>query len=136
MIDKERQLDEALYALFADMDITAGFDAGVLVRLRADSQSEFAVRVNSARQRERERYRIARSELQNLFRSSLRMLALDGLGIAYLLVVSAVAVWRHWDSQFIETISDYYPYIAALLGILIAVVPLVGARNRGISVSA
>ncbi len=136
MIDKERHLDDALFALFADVNITSEFDAGVLVRLRADSQSEFTERANRARQREREHYRIARSELQKLFRSSLRMLALDGLGIAYLLVVGAVAVWRHWDSQIIGMISDYYPYISALLGILVAVVPLVAARDRRASVSA
>jgi hypothetical protein len=136
MIDKERQLDEALHALFADVDVTPGFDAAAWVRLRANSQSEFAERANSARQRERERYRIARSELQKLFRSSLRMLALDGVGIASLFVASAVAVWRHWDSQIIEIISDYYPYIAALLAILVAAVPLVVARHRGVSVSA
>jgi hypothetical protein len=135
MINKECQVDEALFALFADIDITPGFDAAVLARLHDDSRSGFAERADSARQRERERYRIAQSELEKLLRSSLRILALDGLGIGYLLAISAVAVWRHGDSRIIAIISDYYPYIAVLLGILIALIPLVGAKDPGVSVS-
>ena len=79
-----------------------------------------------ARQQERARYRSAVSELQSWRRSMLRLLTLDTLGVALLLVVAVATAWPH-VSQDVSAISRHYgAYIAMLVAILVAAVPLVG----------
>jgi hypothetical protein len=126
MIDKEYQLDAALRALFRDIDSSPGFDASVMSQLQGNFHSQFGEQADRARQLERDRYRIALLEDRNTHRAKLRLLTFDGFGIACLVAVVEAAVWRHWDFHVAESVSDYYPYIAAVLGVLIAAVPVVG----------
>jgi hypothetical protein len=56
----------------------------------------------------------------------LRLLTLDTLGIGLLLVVAFVAAWPHLNLQVMDGLRHYGPYIATLLSVLFAAVPLVG----------
>jgi hypothetical protein len=96
-----------------------------MARLRAESQTDATERAMRARQQERARYRRAVLELQSWRRAMLRVLTLDTLGIA-LLVVAVVTAWPHFSRNVVETSHQYGPYIVMLLGILIAAVPLLG----------
>jgi hypothetical protein len=66
----------------------------------------------------------------------LRLLTLDTLGIALLLVVAVVTAGPRLSRDVMEIWSQYGPYIAMLLGILIAAVPLAGmwAEQTGRSI--
>ena len=98
------ELDKQLRALFGGLDTRPDFDARLMARLRAESQTDATERVMQARQRERARYRRAVSELRSWRRSALRLLTLDTLGIALLLAVAVVAArprpmhLRKWDA--------------------------------------
>jgi hypothetical protein len=134
MSTRNSQLDKHLEALFGDLDTAAGFDARLMARLRAESHTDAAERAIRARQRERARYRQALLELQSWRRSMLRLLTLDTLGIAVLAVVAVVMAWPHLNGDVLDTLRQYGPYIATLLGALVAVVPLVATwleRTRG-----
>jgi hypothetical protein len=56
----------------------------------------------------------------------LRLLTLDTLGIALLLVVAVVTAGPRLSRHVMDISSQYGPYIAMLFGILIAAVPLAG----------
>jgi hypothetical protein len=66
----------------------------------------------------------------------LRLLTLDTLGIALLLVVAVVTAGPRLSRDVMDIASQYGPYIAMLLGILIAAVPLAGmwAEQTGRSI--
>jgi hypothetical protein len=119
------ELDKHLQGLFGALDTAPGFDARLMARLRAESQADAAERTIRARQQERERYRNALLELQSWRRSVLRLLTLDTLGIAFLLVVAVVTAWPRLNGV-VDISRQYGPYLATLLGVLIAAVPLVG----------
>ena len=87
-------LDERLQVLFRGLDTGPDFEARLMTRLRAESQTATAERAMRARQ-ERERHGRALSDLHSWRRSMLRLLTLDTLGIAFLLVVAVVAAWPH-----------------------------------------
>jgi len=126
MSTPDSELDKHLQALFGGLDTGADFDARLMARLRAESQTDAIERVKRARQQERARYRRAVLELQSWRRSTLRLLTLDTLGIALLLVVALVAAWPHFGRDIVEISRHYGPYIVTSLGILIAAVPLLG----------
>ena len=133
MSTRESQLDKHLEALFGGLDTAADFDARLMARLRAESQTDAGERAIRARQQERERYRKALLALQSWRRSVLRLLTLDTLGIALLLVVAVVTAWPRLN-DVLDISRQYGPYLATLLGVLIAAVPLVGMwaeRTRG-----
>jgi len=133
MSTRESQLDKHLEALFGGLDTAADFDARLMARLRAESQTDAGERAIRARQQERERYRKALLALQSWRRSVLRLLTLDTLGIAFLLVVAVVTAWPRLN-DVLDISRQYGPYLATLLGVLIAAVPLVGMwaeRTRG-----
>ena len=119
------ELDKHLQALFGGLDTSADFDARLMARLRAESQRDASERAMRAQQ-ERARYRSALLELQRGRRSVLRLLTLDTLGIALLLVVAVVTAWPHFSSNAMEISRHYGPYILTLLAVLIAAVPLLG----------
>jgi formate hydrogenlyase subunit 4 len=119
------ELNRHLQALFGALDTGADFDARLMARLRAESQTDAAERAIRARQQERERYRNALLELQSWRRSVLRLLTLDTLGIAFLLVVAVVTAWPRLN-DVLDISRQYGPYLATLLGVLIAAVPFVG----------
>jgi hypothetical protein len=127
MSTRESRLDKHLEALFGGLDTAADFDARLMARLRAESQTDAGERAIRARQQERERYRKALSALQSWRRSVLRLLTLDTLGIAFLLVVAVVTAWPRLN-DVLDISRQYGPYLATLLGVLIAVVPLMGMR--------
>ena len=127
MSTRESQLDKHLEALFGGLDTAADFDARLMARLRAESQTDAGERAIRARQQERERYRTALLALQSWRRSVLRLLTLDTLGIAFLLVVAVVTAWPRLN-DVLDISRQYGPYLATLLGVLIAVVPLMGMR--------
>jgi hypothetical protein len=118
------ELDKHLQALFGGLDTRADFDARLMARLRAESQTAATERAMRTREQERARYRRAVSELQTWRRSMLRMLTLDTLGIALLLVAAIVTAWPHVRQDVMDISRQYAPYIAMSLGILIAAVPL------------
>jgi len=125
MSTPDSELDRHLQALFGGLDTRPDFDARLMTRLRAESQTEANERAMRAEQ-ERARYRRAVLELQSWRRSMLRLLTLDTLGIGLLLVVAVVAAWPHVSGNVTDLSRQYGPYIAMLLGILIATVPLLG----------
>ena len=126
MSTPDSELDKHLRALFGGLDTRADFDARLMARLRAESQTDATGRAMRARQRERARYRRAVLELQSWRRSMLRLLTLDTLGIAFLLLVAVVTAWPRLSRDVMDISRQYGPYIAMLLGILIAAVPLLG----------
>ena len=126
MSTPDSELDKRLRALFGGLDTGADFDARLMARLRAESQMDPTERAMRARQQERARYRRALFELQNWRRSMLRLLTLDALGIALLLVVAVVTAWPHLRRDVMDISRQYGPYIVMLLSVLIAAVPLLG----------
>jgi hypothetical protein len=124
MSSPNSELDKHLQALFGGLDTRADFDARLMARLRAESQTAATERATRTREQERARYRRAVSELQIWRRSMLRMLTLDTLGIALLLVAAIVTAWPHVRQDVMDISRQYAPYIAMSLGILIAAVPL------------
>jgi hypothetical protein len=120
------ELDERLRSLFGGLDTRPDFDARLMARLRAESRTEATERAMRARQQERARYRRAVSELQSWRRSMLRLLTLDTLGIALVLAVGVVAARPYFSRNIMDVWRQYAPYIATLLSILIATVPLLG----------
>src|SRR6266699_1394251 len=126
MSTPDSELDKHLRALFGGLDTAADFDARLTARLRAESQIDATERAMRARQRERERYRKALLELQGWRWSILRLLTLDTLGIAFLLVVAVATAWPHLNRNVMDISRQYGPYIVTLLGLLIAAVPLLG----------
>jgi hypothetical protein len=119
-------LDESLQRLFRDLDAAPDFDARLMARLRTESQTDAAERMTRARKQERERHENALLELQSQRRSMLRLLTFDTLGIACLLIVAVAAVWPHVGPQLMDSMRQYGPQIATLLGVLVAAAPLVG----------
>ena len=126
MSTPDSELDKHLQALFGGLDASAGFDARLMARLRAESQRDAIEAARRARQQESARYRRAVLELRSWRRSTLRLLTLDTLGIALLLVVAGVTVWPHLSRDVMDILHQYGPYIAMLLGVPIAAVPLLG----------
>lgn len=126
MSTRDLQLDEHLGALFGGLDTAADFEARLMARLRAESQTDTAARAVRAREQERARYRRALLELHSWRRSMLRLLTLDTLGIACLLVVAAVTAWPYVNRDGMEIWRQYGPYIATSLGVLIAALPVAG----------
>jgi hypothetical protein len=126
MSNPDSELDKRLRALFGGLDTGADFDARFVSRLRVESQAATAERAVRARHRERERYRKAQLELQRWRRSMLRLLTLDTLGITFLLVAAIVVAWPHLSRDVIDTSRQYGPYVATLLALVIAAVPLLG----------
>jgi hypothetical protein len=126
MSTPDSELDKHLQALFGGLDTSAGFDARLMARLRAESQTDAIEAARRARQQERTRYRRAVLELQGSRRSTLRLLTLDTLGIALLLVVAVVTAGPRLSRDVMDISHQYGPYIAMLLGILIAAVLLAG----------
>jgi hypothetical protein len=127
-------LDRHLQALFGDLDTGADFDARLMARLRAESQLDAAGRAVRARQQERARHRRAVVALQSWRRSMLRLLTLDTLGIALMLVVAVVTAWPHVSRNVMDISRQYWPYIAMLSVVMIAAVPLLGMwaeQSRG-----
>jgi hypothetical protein len=125
MSTRESKLDKHLEALFGGLDTAPDFDTRLMACLRAESQTDAGERAIRARQQERERYRNALLELQSWRRSVLRLLTLDTLGIALLLVAAVVTAWPRLNGVLVIS-RQYGPYVATLLGVLIAAVPLVG----------
>ena len=133
MSTRDSQLDKHLEALFGGLDTAADFDTRLMARLQAASQTDAAERAIRVQQ-ERLRYRKAQLGLRSWHRSMLRLLTLDTLGIAVLLAVAIVTAWPHLDRDVLDSSRQYGPYIATLLGVVVATVPLVGTwveRTRG-----
>ncbi len=126
MSTPDLELDKHLRALFGGLDAGAGFDARLMARVRAESQMDATERAARARQQERARHQGAICELQIRRRSTLRLLTLDTLGVALLLVVGVVTAWPHPGGDVVDISRQYGPYIAMLLGALVAAVPLLG----------
>ena len=126
MSTPDNELDKHLQALFAGLDTRADFEARLMARLRAESHAGATERAMRARQQEQARYRSAVLELQSWRRSMLRLLTLDTLGIALLLVVAVATVWPRFGPDVMDILRHYGPYIVTLLAVLIAAVPLIG----------
>lgn len=122
----DSELDKHLQALFGSLDTRADFDGRLMARLRAEPQAHATERTLQALQQEHARYRRTVAELQSGRRSLLRLLTLDTLGIAVLLVVVVVAIWAHLGRQVMDISRHYGLYMAMLPALLIAVVPLLG----------
>ena len=126
MSTPDSKLDKHLEALFGGLDTRSDFDARLMARLRAEVQTGATERAMRARQQERARYRRAVVEVQSWRRWMLRLLTLDALGIALLLLVTAVTAWPHIRTDVVDSFRQFGPYIVMLLAVLIAAVPLMG----------
>ena len=124
MSTPDSELDKHLQALFGGLDTRTDFDTRLMARLHAESRPDATERAMVARQQERARHWRAVSELRSWRRSMLRVLTLDTLGIALLLVVAVVAAWPHLGRNAMDISRQYGPYIAMLLSLLIAAVPV------------
>lgn len=123
MSTPDSKLDERLLALFRGLDAGPDFDARLMARLQAESQTDEIDRAMRARQQERERYARALSDLQSWRRSTLRLLTLDTLAIGLLLVVAVVTALSHLNPQVMEGLRQYGLQVATTLGVLLAAVP-------------
>jgi hypothetical protein len=126
MSTPDSELDKHLQALFGGLDTGADFDARLVARLRAESHPGMAERAMRARRQEHARYRRAVLELQSWRRSMLRLLTLDTLAIALLLLLALVSAGPRLGQHVMDIWRQYGPYIAISFGILIAAVPLLG----------
>lgn len=126
MSNPDSELDKHLQALFGGLDTGAGFDARLFAQLRVESQADAAGRAIRAQHQERERHRKELLQLKSWRRSTVRLLTLDTLGISFLLVVVVAVAWPLISGDVMDLSRQYGPYIATLLGVLIAGVPLVG----------
>ena len=124
MSTQDSQLDERLRALFRGLDAGPDFDARLMARLQAESQTDAIERAVRARRVESERYARALSGLRRRRRSMLRLLTLDTFGIGLLLAVGVITAWPHLDSQALDGLRQYGLCIATSLGVLLAAVPL------------
>jgi len=122
----DSELDKHLHALFGGLDTGTDFEARLMAHLRTESQADAAERVLRAQHQERDRYRKEQLELTSWRRSAVRLLTLDTLGISCLLVVAVAVAWPHIGRDVVDVSRQYGPYIATLLSILIAAVPIVG----------
>src|SRR4029077_3767162 len=102
MSTPDKELDRHLQALFGGLDTGPDFDARLMARLRAESQTDATERAMRARQQERARYRKAVFELQSWRRSMLRLLTLDTLGIALPLVVAVGTAWPYLSRDVMD----------------------------------
>lgn len=114
----DSELDKNLRALFGALDTRADFDVRLMARLRAESQADALARARRARQQEHARYQSARSML--------RQLALDSLGIAFLLLVAVVTIWPRVKPEALDLVRQHGPHVAIVLSLLIGAVPLLG----------
>ena len=126
MSTPDSELDKHLRALFGGLDTGSDFDARLMARLRAESRPGVAERARQARQQEHARYRRAVLELQSWRRSMLRLLTLDTLGIALLLLLALVTAGPRLGQQVMDIWRQYGPYVAMSFGVLIAAVPFLG----------
>jgi hypothetical protein len=126
MSTPDSELDKHLRAFFGGLDTGADFDTRLMARLRAEAPTDAAERMLRARQQERARYRRALLELQGWRRSMLRLLTLDTLGIAFLLVIAGATIGPHLSQDVLNFSRHYTPYLATLLAVLVAAVPLAG----------
>ena len=121
----DSELDKHLEALYGGLDTRPDFDVRLMARLQVEWRShatERAMRV----QQERARYRKAVLELQSWRQRTLRLLTLDTVGVALLLLVAIITAWPHLSPAVMDMARQYGPYVALLLAILIAAVPLWG----------
>ena len=116
--------DRHLRALFGGLDTKPDFDARLMARLRVETQTEATGRVAIARERERARYRREVLGLRTSRRLMLRLLTLDILGIAALLVIAIGAAWRLFGGDVIGISREYGTHMLMAFSILIASVPL------------
>jgi hypothetical protein len=125
MSEPDSELDKHLEALYSGLDTRPDFEVRLMARLRVESQREATQRAMRVQQ-ERARYRRAVLELQSWRQRTLRLLTLDTLGVALLLLVALITAGPHLNPAAMDTARQYGPYIALLLAILIAAVPLRG----------
>jgi hypothetical protein len=125
MSEPDSELDKHLEALYGGLDTRPDFELRLMARLRVESQREATQRTMRVQQ-ERARYRRAVLELQSWRQRTLRLLTLDTVGVALLLLVALATVWPHLSPAVLDTARQYGPYVALLLAILIAAVPLWG----------
>ena len=126
MSTPDSELDRQLQALFGGLDTGSDFERRLMARLRAESHTAVTERTIRARQQEHVRYRRAVLELQSWRQSTLRLLTLDTLGMALMLVAAVVTAWPRLSHDFMDNSRQYGSYITVSLSILIAAVPLLG----------
>jgi hypothetical protein len=120
----ESDHDQNLRALFGGLDTKADFEIRLMARLHAETQPEAIGRAALARKQERARHRKEVLGLQSWRRLMLRLLTLDILGIAALLVVAIGAAWPLFGVNVISILRQNGAYIMITFSILIAGVPL------------
>ena len=118
------KLDQRLMAAFRGLDVSPGFDARLLERLRAESVNDAARAGLLARQQEQLRYGAARRELMSwqwLLQSITRVVTLDRIGIAALAVGAIATTWSA------QELRELLPEIATGVGVLAALSPFAPA---------
>lgn len=124
MSNPELNQERHLRALFGGLDTRSDFDARLMAVLRAETQVEALERAARAREQERARYRREVLGLRSSRRLMLRLLTLDILAIAALLVIAIGAAWRLFGGDVVGIWREYGPHMLIAFSILIASVPL------------
>ena len=126
----DSRLDERLKVLFGGLDAGPDFEARLMARLQAESQTDGKERAMRARRQENERHARALSDLMSWRHSMLRLLTLDTLGIGLLLVVAVVMAWPYLNPQLMGGLSQYGLDVFAMVVVLLAAAPLWMNRTR------
>jgi hypothetical protein len=115
--------EERLRQLLANVEVSAGFDARLMARVRAESEQATADAAARARLAESKRYAAAMRQLS--WRSRVgRVLTLETLGVAILLLVGANALWGQVNASVPELLREHALAALVLLSLLAALLPL------------
>jgi len=87
-------IDDRLSRMFGAIDTPSDFETLVMARVHAADMQSMAERANSAQTSAQQSHDTAARNLRQWYRAALRMLTLDGLGAATLLVVLMAEVPR------------------------------------------
>jgi hypothetical protein len=87
-------LDDRLSRAFRAVDVPADFETRLMARVRALSKDSQKERANSARQWAQASFETTGRELQILQRAAFRMLTLDSVAVATLIIVLVLALPR------------------------------------------
>jgi hypothetical protein len=109
-------IDDRLSRLFRAIDVPPDFEARVMARVHAESVDNVEERARSARKLAQQTHDTAGRDLRQWYRAALKILTLDALGGATLLVVLIVGLPR-----LAPLIAAFGPSNAvALLALLVA----------------
>ncbi len=129
-LDTRSPLDARLGSLYGGLDVSPGFDAGVMARVHAESAALEARDRARARVEEAQRYELARR--RHSWGTLLRQVATPNtLGAVVLGAFGVNSVWSSIHSQAGHLVAAYAPLTLTAFGIALAVAaPLLLLQNH------